>query len=153
MQVRATCIREIDVDRPVTVLGVRVSCVPANHCPGAVMLIFERPGRPPVLHSGDCRYERALFRGSAALAALRNRAILHLDTTYCAPQHTFPLQREVVAHVVGMCRAEVAAAREAGAPPPLLVFGSYTIGKEHIFMAVRSRSPLCVPRRFLLSHV
>jgi DNA cross-link repair 1A protein len=100
------------------------------------MLIFETPGRPPVLHSGDCRYEASHFQGSIELRALRNRTILHLDTTYCSPEHSFPLQRDVVRRVVDLCRREFKESAAAGGAPPLFIFGSYTIGKERIFMEV-----------------
>jgi DNA cross-link repair 1A protein len=134
LQVDPRRIREIRVRHPITVLNCIVSCVPANHCPGAVMFIFATPGRSPVLHSGDCRYHRALFQGNAALRALRNRVILHLDTTYCSPEHTFPLQQEVVEGVVAQCVTEMTRARDGRQPPPLFVFGSYTIGKEPVFL-------------------
>jgi DNA cross-link repair 1A protein len=137
LQVDPQRIHELTPARPLVVCGCRVTAIPANHCPGAVLLAFEAPGRPPVLHCGDCRYERAAFQGDATLRALRGRAVVHLDTTYCAPQHSFPLQREVVDAVVAMCVREDAAARAAGGAPPLFAFGSYTIGKERLFMEVR----------------
>ena len=46
------------LNEPVTVDGVRVTAVDANHCPGAVMLLFEVPrpgGTHNILHTGDCR--------------------------------------------------------------------------------------------------
>ena len=44
-----------DTRPSVQVEGVRVTFLDANHCPGAAMILFEPPGRPPVLHSGDFR--------------------------------------------------------------------------------------------------
>ena len=41
--------------QPITVEGVRITFVDANHCPGAAMILFEPPGAPPVVHTGDCR--------------------------------------------------------------------------------------------------
>ena len=40
---------------PIQVAGVTVTFVDAHHCPGAVMILFEAPGRLPLLHTGDCR--------------------------------------------------------------------------------------------------
>ena len=40
---------------PVEVAGVTVTFVDAHHCPGAVMILFEAPGKLPLLHTGDCR--------------------------------------------------------------------------------------------------
>ncbi len=48
-------LRVIQLNAPVTVEGVRVTFVDANHCPGAAMIVFEPPGRAPIVHTGDCR--------------------------------------------------------------------------------------------------
>lgn len=138
LQVQPSRIKEVPFRKPFKVQAHLVTFVPANHCPGAAMVIFERPGCAPVLHTGDCRYDRALFQACPELIALRGRAILHLDTTYCSPEHCFPPQRDVVAEVVRLCRAAVEKA--AGRAPPLFVFGSYTIGKERLFLEVRPGS-------------
>ena len=101
------------------------------------MVIFERPHHAPILHCGDCRYHTETFQGRPELQNLQNRVILHLDTTYCSPEHSFPLQAEVVTEVVRLVRAAVQRKKDAGQRPPLLVFGSYTIGKERLFMEER----------------
>lgn len=46
----------VELGRPVLVGGVRVTFLDANHCPGAAMALLEPPGRPPILHTGDCRH-------------------------------------------------------------------------------------------------
>lgn len=58
------------------------------------MVLFEPPGRRPVLHTGDCRLVPAM-QGEAALAAVRGQVDLILDTTYCSPEYAFPSQAEV----------------------------------------------------------
>ena len=90
------------------------------------------------LFTGDCRFH-ASFTENPVLAALRKRVILHLDTTYCDPAHCFPLQADVCAHTLGICRHAVEAAKRGEAPRPMFVFGTYTIGKERIFMEVRNQ--------------
>ena len=47
--------RIVQLNEPIYTEGVRVTFLDANHCPGAAMILFEVPGRRPVLHSGDCR--------------------------------------------------------------------------------------------------
>ena len=137
-QVPSDRIRVLPMGRPTVVRGCHVTPIPANHCPGAVMLLFATPGHAPVLHSGDCRYHRGVFQGCSALTPLRGSVILHLDTTYCAPQHSFPLQEDVVHAVCALCTKVVREAAAVQEPPPLLVFGSYTIGKERLFLEVRA---------------
>lgn len=46
---------EVPLQSPILVEGVRVTFLDANHCPGAVMILFEPPGRRPVLHTGGHR--------------------------------------------------------------------------------------------------
>jgi hypothetical protein len=57
-------------------------------------------GHPPALHTGDARLTRAATQGCPVLQAMRGRAVLVLDTTYCDPQYCFPSQQEVVESVV-----------------------------------------------------
>lgn len=111
--------------------AVRCTFLDANHCPGAVMVLFEAPGRAPILHAGDCRWQPGgPVAAHPAVAAVRGRCQLVLDTTYCAPQHVFPPQVEVIRFAVDAVRAE------AFNPRTLFLFGSYTIGKERLFLEV-----------------
>jgi len=115
-----------------------VTLLDANHCPGAAMMLFELPDGRAYLHVGDFRWGRHMRR-FAPLArfaagdggAVRRLDALFLDTTYADPAYAFPPQEACVAAVV---RTAVAAA--AADPSALLLFGSYTIGKERVFMEV-----------------
>ena len=111
---------------------MHVTLFDANHCPGAVMLLFEPPPpAPPTLHTGDARLcLRALAPHSEPLlrAAAGGALRCVLDTTYADPQHTFPTQEEAVQSALDALRAELFN------PRALIVFGSYTIGKERLFL-------------------
>lgn len=47
----------------------------ANHCPGAVQLIFRLPGGEVYLHCGDMRYASALQQNVHLQAAVGARAV------------------------------------------------------------------------------
>lgn len=68
----------------------------ANHCPGAVMILFEMSSGKAYLHVGDFRWSSSMklldpLRGYCG-ASLRRLDALFLDTTYCNPEYTFPPQ-------------------------------------------------------------
>lgn len=62
-------LRVLPLDTPVSVAGIAVTLLSANHCPGAVMFLFDCP--PPAgvgsrryryLHVGDFRWHRSMMR-------------------------------------------------------------------------------------------
>ena len=57
MQVSWSRLKVVELRTPIPVEGVRVIYLEANHCPGAAMILFEVPGKRPLLHSGDCRLD------------------------------------------------------------------------------------------------
>ncbi|KAK9863457.1 hypothetical protein WJX84_005818 [Apatococcus fuscideae] len=118
-----------ELNSPAVVDGIRVTFLEANHCPGAAIILFEPPGRTPVLHTGDSRCRKEMQQ-EACLQPLRGSLDLVLDTTYCDPQYTFPPQQQVLQFVVDAVKAE------AFNPRTLFLFGTYTIGKEKLFLEV-----------------
>ena len=110
---------------------VLVTLIDANHCPGAVLFLFtELPGGRAALHTGDFRYHPETMARHAALAALPRLDLLYLDTTYAEPRHRFPTQAAAIAEVVAQCRLLYESQRT------LVLFGTYSIGKERVFLAV-----------------
>lgn len=108
--------------------NVEVILIDANHCPGAVMFLFRFPNGRSILHVGDFRAHPSM----ESLKELNQRPIdeLYLDTTYCDPNYELPSQEEALAYVGRVVRKY--ADRYAKL---LVVCGSYTIGKEKVFMA------------------
>lgn len=121
--------------------GVFVTAIDANHCPGAALLYFETSWGQ-FLHSGDMRWDPATMRSNPQLAALASKAlaqgrgmdVLFLDTTFCNKQATFPAQPIVLREIADMCAAFL-----EGATRPLMLVGTYTIGKERVLLALAER--------------
>ena len=101
--------------------GVDVTMIPANHCPGSSLFLFEKvvgKGKNPkvqrVLHCGDFRACPAhvqhpkLRPDIVDTVSKRNVAqqkldVCYLDTTYLTPKYAFPSQEEVIKACADMC--------------------------------------------------
>ncbi|KAF2799382.1 DNA cross-link repair protein pso2/snm1 [Melanomma pulvis-pyrius CBS 109.77] len=100
--------------------GVQVTMIPANHCPGSSLFLFEKTmgkGKNPrlqrVLHCGDFRacqthIEHPLLRPDILdTVSGKNRQqkldVCYLDTTYLNPKYAFPPQQQVIQACADMC--------------------------------------------------
>lgn len=101
--------------------GVQVTMIPANHCPGSSLYLFEKvvgKGKTPkvyrVLHCGDFRacpahVQHPQLRPNIVDAVTgRNIGqqkldVCYLDTTYLTPKYAFPSQEEVIQACADMC--------------------------------------------------
>lgn len=112
--------------------GVKVTLIDANHCPGAVMILFEfHPAqkKTPVLHTGDFRFHPSMRQHPALADASRLGVMLILDTTYCAIEHVgMPSQEHVLKCVRDAVVTESVSGRRV-----LFLFGAYSVGKEKVF--------------------
>ncbi|KAF2874719.1 DNA cross-link repair protein pso2/snm1 [Massariosphaeria phaeospora] len=100
--------------------GVHVTMIPANHCPGSSLFLFEKdvgqgktPKQQRVLHCGDFRacqahVEHSLLKPEVLDAVSgKNRQqkldACYLDTTYLNPKYAFPPQQQVIQACADMC--------------------------------------------------
>ncbi|KAJ3705836.1 hypothetical protein LUZ61_009541 [Rhynchospora tenuis] len=118
----------LPLNQKIIIGGVGVTCFDANHCPGAIIILFEPTNGKAVLHTGDFRFSSEMR--NIAILGTSNIHTLILDTTYCNPQYDFPKQEAVIQFVIEAIQAE------AFNPKTLFLIGSYTIGKERLFVEV-----------------
>ncbi|XP_072479155.1 DNA cross-link repair 1A protein [Notamacropus eugenii] len=128
------CVQEqylhpLPMDTVCVVNGIKVVFLDANHCPGAVMILFYLPNGTVTLHTGDFRADPSM----ECYSLLANQKVhtLYLDTTYCSPEYTFPSQQEVIQFAINIAFETVTLS-----PRTLVVCGTYAIGKEKIFLAI-----------------
>lgn len=100
--------------------GVSVTMIPANHCPGSSIYLFEKeigkgmaPKMQRVLHCGDFRacpahVEHPLLKPDVmdkvtGKAKQQKIDVCYLDTTYLNPKYAFPSQEDVIQACADMC--------------------------------------------------
>ena len=143
-------IRVLPLNESRVIENVEVVLLDANHCPGAVMFLFRFPTGLTILHVGDFRADPCMEHWKE----LNQRPIDHiyLDTTYCDRNYDLPPQREVLDYVRRLVRRYV-----AKQPKLLVVTGTYTIGKEKVFMAAAEELNCSVwapaPKRAILTRL
>ncbi|XP_057505285.1 uncharacterized protein LOC130788572 isoform X2 [Actinidia eriantha] len=112
----------LPLNQNISISGIDVTCFDANHCPGSIIVLFEPPNGKAVLHTGDFRFCQEMTK--IPVLQMRSVQTLILDTTYCNPQEA------VIQFVIEAIQAE------AFNPKTLFLIGSYTIGKERLYLEV-----------------
>ncbi|NXM18741.1 DCR1A protein, partial [Ploceus nigricollis] len=129
LRVQEQYVHVLPMDTQCVVNGIRVLLLDANHCPGAVMILFYLPSGAVILHTGDFRADPSMERYPALMG--QQIHTLYLDTTYCSPEYTFPAQQEVIQFAVNIAFETVTLN-----PRTLVVCGTYSIGKEKVFLGI-----------------
>ncbi|XP_068452922.1 5' exonuclease Apollo [Clinocottus analis] len=100
-----------------------VTLIEANHCPGAVMFLFEGYFGS-ILYTGDFRYTPSMLRESC----LRTNAtidVLYLDNTNCDPNRTLPSRQKATQEIKEIIRSHM---------NHNVVIGIYSLGKESLLL-------------------
>ncbi|KAM9889686.1 hypothetical protein OXX79_011980 [Metschnikowia pulcherrima] len=148
--------------------GVYVTCIDANHCPGAVIFLFEgisMDGKSTfTLHCGDFRVNKNIMLHPLLqrfLVGAENRLEnVYLDTTYMTPKYNFPKQEQVCESVATLIHefanndtlvkevfgsslqtriTDFLTGKKATSKKYLVLVGTYLIGKEKLAVAVSKR--------------
>ncbi len=123
-----------------------VTALPANHCPGACMFMFEGDfGR--ILHTGDFRFHPALLDHPLLSPSRGPIDLLYLDTTYNQERCVLPSREHAFAEICAVIDAH---------PEHDVVLGIDNLGKEELLirLAHRFKSLVVVSpdrRRWLLA--
>ncbi|XP_061491920.1 DNA cross-link repair 1A protein isoform X2 [Rhineura floridana] len=129
LRVQEQYIHILPMNKECIINGIKVVLLDANHCPGAAMILFVFPNGTSILHTGDFRADPSMERCPFLIG--RKVYTLYLDTTYCSPEYTFPSQQEVIQFAVNTAFETVTLN-----PRTLVVCGTYSVGKEKVFLAI-----------------
>ncbi|KAF6841496.1 DNA repair protein pso2 [Colletotrichum plurivorum] len=125
LRVAAKWVVQLEYDQTIEVPGtegVTVTMIPANHCPGSSLFLFEKnmgkglnSKRQRILHCGDFRACPAhvghpLLKPEvqdSISGKLRQQKIdvCYLDTTYLNPRYSFPPQNDVIQACADLCKS------------------------------------------------
>ncbi|XP_068191277.1 5' exonuclease Apollo [Antennarius striatus] len=100
-----------------------VTLIEANHCPGAVMFLFEGYFGS-ILYTGDFRYSPSMLR-EPCLRTNITIDVLYLDNTNCDPNRTLPSRQRATQEIKEIIRSH---------PSHDVVIGIYTLGKESLLL-------------------
>lgn len=100
--------------------GVQITMIPANHCPGSSLFLFEKsipksgtPKTHRILHCGDFRacpehlvhpqLMPDIVDSISGKMKQQKIDVCYLDTTYLNPRYAFPSQEDVIQACADMC--------------------------------------------------
>lgn len=122
-------IKEIAINESEVIDGTKVTFFDANHCPGAVLILFQLNNGLRYLHTGDFRASLAMHSYPQLIS--KPIDIIFLDTTYCNPKYDFPKQKTTLEMIVSISSQAFNKNQKL-----LIVCGSYSIGKENVFISI-----------------
>ncbi|KAI1208735.1 DRMBL-domain-containing protein [Annulohypoxylon truncatum] len=123
LRTAAKWVKELEFEETVEVPGtegVTVTMIPANHCPGSSLFLFEKtigkgPRKQRILHCGDFRACQAHISHSLLRPDIVDTIsgkikqqkidVCYLDTTYLNPRYSFPPQDDVISACAEFCKS------------------------------------------------
>ncbi|CAN9516180.1 unnamed protein product [Ophioblennius macclurei] len=130
LQVKEKWIHPLELDEPHLLplddIGkerLTVTLIDANHCPGAVMFLFQGYFGT-ILYTGDFRYTPSMLR-EPCFQTNTCIDVLYLDDTNCDPNRTLPTRQRATQQIKEIIRRH---------PHHAVVIGLYTLGKESLLL-------------------
>nr|XP_036585528.1 DNA repair protein pso2 [Colletotrichum truncatum]KAF6795579.1 DNA repair protein pso2 [Colletotrichum truncatum] len=125
LRVAAKWVVQLEFDQTIEVPGtegVMVTMIPANHCPGSSLFLFEKTmGKEPstrkqrILHCGDFRacpaqvahplLQPEVYDSISGKTRHQKIDVCYLDTTYLNPRYSFPPQTDVIQACADLCKS------------------------------------------------
>lgn len=117
-----------------------VTVIDANHCPGAVMFLFEGYFGT-ILHTGDFRFHLPMIEDPPLNKYEGKIDVLYLDNTYCSPACRFASRDEAATEIIDIIKAH---------PEHDVVIGLRSLGKETLLskIAISCQEWISVPAKF-----
>jgi len=116
-------------DVPFYVDDVRIIPIDANHCPGALMFLFQFLDGKQILHTGDFRANSDMI--NELLCHTKSFDLIYLDTTYLSSKRKLPPQESSIQFVIDSTKKYV---DDNIGEKFIIIVGTYLIGKEKIWM-------------------
>lgn len=121
----------VHVNVPFFIEDVKITPMDANHCPGALLFLFQFPDGRNVLHTGDFRANNEMVEQLERWNVKLD--LVYLDTTYLASKRRMPAQEESIDFLIKHVQRYL---EENIGEKFLIVVGAYLIGKEKAWMSI-----------------
>lgn len=110
---------------------VTVTALPANHCPGSCMFVFEA-GDIKIVYTGDFKPDAKMYEMGESIWGPTSRIVdvMYVDNTYADRKCVLPSQEGMVDEIVRLCKAH---------KDCTIFIGVYWTGHEDLLMAIALR--------------
>lgn len=124
----------VHVNAPFWVENVKITPMDANHCPGALLFLFQFPDGRNVLHTGDFRANNDMVDQLTQWNCRLD--LIYLDTTYLSSKRKMPAQDDSIDFLLKHVQKYL---DDNIGEKFLIVVGAYLIGKEKVWMSIVQR--------------
>jgi DNA cross-link repair 1A protein len=117
------------VDTPFYLNNCKITPLDANHCPGALLFLFQFENGQNILHTGDYRANDIMLQKLHSIQL----DTIYLDTTYLHTKRRMPPQNESIEYLLKHVQTYL---ENNIGEKFLILVGAYLIGKEKVWMSI-----------------